>query len=582
MRPRAVKSDCSSVSMANRQLLVLGYQGTLGPDSDVCDVAGPTRDATRNGHATGEISTPWMEAAIEPLLTEAVKQLGSRVPAARRMFGGAPIPSDSLVCILRDRLRGILTQAMAACSETIDPFRLTSSNELVRIFPVLSQLVKRAVVEWAEAAAVFHNRLHQDGSRLAGWLGVDAMPPIESVCGAASDLHPGGHIVLRVAFTGGRCLYYKPRPVSGEWLWHRLLAHLAEAEPALCLPAARVLPGSNAGRYGWAQSVLPWESDSQERQSATEWSSATTAAYWHAAGAMLCLAQQVRLTDLHLGNMLATPSGPAVTDAECFGTPEVAARSGLSNASDDPETGAMVDSFLDTGLLPGQSEPGIPDTSGLFGGAGSTPGFGLPRWESMPDGRYRMTLVPAALLDHGNTPRRTSAVAVLPRMMSGYRQAAEVLTATRKTLVSPGSLWRSVLEKEHGPRMVLRKTLTYGILLSESLEPSCLHSEHKRRRAILAALERAAPGNLPKALLRTESEALVHLHVPRFVILPGTRTLANGSGRSIRPSFALCTPVAAIMRRMESLSPENLEATHLPALLLTVLNNRRSARTEWA
>ena len=577
MRPRAVNSECSSGGTENRQLLVLGYRGTLGPDSDVCEAAGPVCDATRNGHATGEISPPWMEAVIEPLVAEAVKRLEGRVPSGRRMFGGAPIPNDSLVSILRERLRGILTQAMAACSETIDPFSLTSSNELVRIFPVLSQLVKRAVVEWAAAAAVFHNRLHQDGSRLAGWLGVDAMPPIESVSGAASDLHPGGHIVLRVAFAGGRCLYYKPRPVSGEWLWHRLLAHLAEAEPALRLPAARVLPGRNTGRYGWAESVLSWESDSQERQSATEWNSAATAAYWHAAGAMLCLAQQARLTDLHLGNVLATPRGPAVTDAECFGTPEVGARRGRSNSSDDPETGAMVDSFLDTGLLPGQSAPGIPDTSGLFGGAGSTPDFGLPRWESMPDGQYRMTPVPAALLDHGNTPGRTSPVAVLPELMSGYRQAAEVLAATRETLVSPGSLWRAVLEKEHGPRMVLRNTLTYGILLSQSLEPSCLHSEHKRRRAILAGLERAAPGNLPKALVRTESEALVHLHVPRFVILPGTRTLAHGSGRSIRPSFALCTPAAAVLRRMESLSPENLEARQLPALLLTALNNRCSA-----
>jgi hypothetical protein len=81
MRPRAVNSECSSVGTENRQLLVLGYRGTLGPDSDVCEAAGPVCDATRNGHATGEISPPWMEAVIEPLVAEAVKRLEGRFPA---------------------------------------------------------------------------------------------------------------------------------------------------------------------------------------------------------------------------------------------------------------------------------------------------------------------------------------------------------------------------------------------------------------------------------------------------------------------------------------------------------------------
>jgi lantibiotic modifying enzyme len=119
---------------------------------------------------------------------------------------------------------------------------------------------------------------------------------------------------------------------------------------------------------------------------------------------------------------------------------------------------------------------------------------------------------------------------------------------------------------------VVRDTLSYGLLLSQSLEPGNLRSGHCRRSILRSALQGTASANFPAALLRTELHALLHLHVPRLIALPGTRTLASGSGHSLVSCFADCTPAEAVIRRIEELSAERLEAVHVPALLLAVLH----------
>ncbi|HEX4004874.1 MAG TPA: DUF4135 domain-containing protein [Acidobacteriaceae bacterium] len=541
------------------QLLVLGYQGTLQID--------PAVNATRDA----EKSPAWMEALVEPLLASAWLRLESRVPAARRVFAGEPIPFEPVLAVLRDRLLGILAQAAGAWCEATDA--TPSDGELLRAFPVLSSLLREAVAEWVAAAAAFLDRLHRDAPRMAPWLGLDAMPPIAMVSGAASDLHPGGHFVMRVAFAGGLCVYYKPRPVTGEWLWHELLAAVGMAQPELYLPAARVMAGGDAGRYGWAESVLVAEGSQNPEHAGGD---AGGADYWQAAGALLCLAQHARLTDLHMGNVLATPSGPAVTDAECLATPERAEAQHAGGQHGQAEMDAILASLLDMGLLPRGAGDGLPDASGFFGGAGPVKGFVVPRWVTTADGRFRLTRAPAWLREHGNAPGGMTPVAVLARMMSGYRHAAEVLIGIRDALIGPGSRWRLILERLHAPRVVVRDTLGYAILLSQSLEAGSLRRASRRRSELAAALRRSRAVGIPNAVERAEVQALLHLHVPRFVMLAGTRTLANGSGRSLAHGFAQRTGADTVLRSIGELSAERLESMHIPALLLAVLSERRA------
>ncbi len=229
-----------------------------------------------------------------------------------------------------------------------------------------------------------------------------------------------------------------------------------------------------------------------------------------------------------------------------------------------------LDAILATGLLPSKQASDLPDVSGLFGHAAPVSAVTLPGWSVSSDGRYQLTSVGAELVDQGNAPTRTTPIAALPQMLSGYRHAAELLLRARATLLAPGSQWRSVLEKQHAPRIVLRDTLTYGCLISRSLEPQYLRSLYQRRSIILAELQPGISQNLPAAVLRAELSAILQLHVPRLTILPGSRTLATGSGRALARRFTASTPAQTVVESIETLSSESMDSIHVPALLAAI------------
>jgi lantibiotic modifying enzyme len=541
-----VGMESSSGQIDDARLLVLGYRGTLRP-------------------AQRQNLPPAIETLLEPWLAQAWQRLNLQVPQQHRVFQGEPIPLDSLLPILQDRLIGILTQAVGAvCVASREP----PANNIYSEFPLLQPLIRSAVCEWVAAIGTFLQRLHRDQSSLSSALQCQSLPSVQSISGAASDMHAGGHSVLRICFQGGGCLYYKPRPVHGEWLWRHLLDTIARVDVQLHLPAARVFPSDADSRYGWVESVLQEENCFSNAPDA---SPPVAVDYWHAAGAMLCLAQHARLTDLHLGNIVATPSGPAVTDAECFATPNLQRSPGeISSRQQAPFSNAL-DAILSTGLLPRKQASGLPDVSGLFGHAAPVSGVRLPAWSLSSDGHYHLTPVGAELVDHGNAHTQTTPITVLPQMLSGYRHAAELLIRARKTLLAPRSQWRAVLEEQHAPRIVLRDTLTYGWLLSQSLEPQYLRSYYQRRNVILAQLQSQSSHTLPLAVWRSELGAILQLHVPRLTILPSSRTLATGSGHALARRFTVSTPAQTVVESIETLSPESMDSIHVPALFAAIL-----------
>lgn len=565
MRRPPVQSDRSSANSKDPQMLVLGYHGTLQTDPAFLAAVG----------AATQGWPPQMEMLLEPFVANARLQLARRIPAGHTLVSGEPIPVRALIEILRQRLQEILTLPLADQLPPANASATLTEMDLTREFPALVPLLRKTVSEWVTATVTFLERLQRDQPRLAEWLDLGRLPPVESVSGTTSDTHPGGHAVLRVCFQGGICIYYKPRPVTGEWLWHKLLASIAEVEPTLRLPAARVLPGSSPARYGWMESLLPQGTAHRANRPLYHASS-----YWHAAGAVLCLAYHAGLTDLHLGNIIATPIGPAVTDAECLATPTVHDASMRGNDSNHTTVGQLLQSFIATGLLPIQAKFDLPDVSGLFGSAVPVPFLRLPHWSIDPHGSYHFGTAPAVLLDHGNMPAATSPLAVLPQLLAGYRHAAGALLQARKTLLVPYSPWRALLERSHAPRIVVRDTLTYALLLSQSLAPEHLRSQSLRRRALHRALQQQAVAGLPNSLLRAELQALLQLHIPRLSMLPGTRTLAGNSARPMAHRFSGTTPAQQIIRRMESLSAETLEAIHIPALLLGILQTRTSSNSQ--
>lgn len=195
----------------------------------------------------------------------------------------------------------------------------------------------------------------------------------------------------------------------------------------------------------------------------------------------------------------------------------------------------------------------------------------VPCWSRARDGAHRLSMAASRLVDQGNAPPGAAATAVLPHLVSGYREAAEALLRCRERLLAPGSEWRWTLEHLHAPRILVRDTLTYGLLLSETLEAEPLESAQHRRMMLRKALRSRGQTSLPAAVLRNEFRSLLGLHIPRFTALPGTRTLAASGGRALSPGYLSCPPAEAVLRGIGELSAQGLSEMHVPGLLLTVL-----------
>ncbi len=557
MREIALHGGTLRGSGEGKATLLLGTRGTFRADAAWCAAA---KVAAVESAA---MRPPEMERVIAPMVAEAVQQLHRRVPREQCWFGGAAVPLEGLADGLGERMGEMLTLVVAleACDDVLDEPRLR------RAVTTLTPLLRGVVADWVSATATLLERMHRDGGRLAAWLGVEEGVVVARMEETSSDAHPGGHRVVRIEFAGGGCVYYKPRAVTGEWLWHGLLGSVAGAVRGLGLPAAAVLAGGS-GSYGWMRSVGGADDGDGGDDGGGDGGGE---AYWRVAGAALCLARQVGLSDLHVGNVMATAKGPAVTDAECLGAPEERRWRRGGAAVEEGSLEAEVAGLVATGLLPCGGLGEGPDVSGLFGRETEVRGVGVPRWVMEQDGRCRVVIAPAVLVDHGNAAGAKSVLTVLPQVLEGYRAAAAGMMECRRELLRTGSGWRRVLEREHAPRVVVRETFGYARLISGSLEAGVVGSAGRRREMLMSGLRGAGAVRLPQALVRREMRALLELQLPRFVLLPGTRTLASGSGRQIVRGFVEANAAEMVVGRIEALSEEHVDGVEVPAVLAVAL-----------
>ncbi len=569
---------------AGAGVLLPGWQGSL---------------ALANGNLIDATALPApLNGLLQPLLADALMELQRRAGSALLYCCGRPIPVEQLLAILRLRLTGIVSlplalacedaRAEAAADGVTDGFASRAWADCLAHFPLLRPLMRTAARGWIGATEAFLQRLDRDTARLAQWLGMASLPPIQALGGTGADPHDRGNTVLLVRFASGQEIYYKPRPVTGEFLWQALLEELARSTPGRSLPAARVLPGSVEGTAALAADTLA---------SGYGWMEALSAEavrrddpYWHGAGGLLCLAQHFALTDLHIENVVPQETGPTVVDAECLGSAGFYGDA-HTNRHDDGEDAIAytVEQMLATGLLGSSSLEGrseieapcalseLPDLSGLFARTALVPTLRLPYWETALQGPPQLALTLACLTVKHASAAQTTALAVLPHLREGYQAAARALLACRSGLLAKGG-WVDVLERVHAPRVLVRTTLGYALALSRSLFPDHLRSRLDRRAAIRARLEESphllGTDALPAALAEAEIESLFHLDLPRFTL--GHGALATLEPGSTSLSWAgMRSPASTVRRRLELLSEEGMEKICLPALTLACVMTRR-------
>ncbi|MGA2902497.1 MAG: DUF4135 domain-containing protein [Candidatus Korobacteraceae bacterium] len=532
-------------------ILLLGWQGTLRP-------VGEEASAAQDERAFNAFR-PWLDAALSRLQDEA--------PQEHRKWGGKRLPVEQLLAPLLHRLMGIAAAACWRESErdgsglNVRPADALNATRYIDYAEMVTQ-------QWAGATGLFLQRLHTDLARISAWAGKSDMPGITGLAATNSDLHDAGGSTVRIEFSDGSCVFYKPRPVTGELFWFELTRATALVDPDCEVTAARVLQGGNEPtyEYGWMDELRPDKTCGK----------LTPLAYWRSAGSLLCHAWVAHMTDLHMGNVLATSTGPAVVDAECLATPEK-----VGEAENDAVARLSIE-LARTGLLPAgasATDRGLPDISGYFGNAEIVANIRLPVWIFHENGSASLTFNPCSLIDQGNRRGEDSSISCVPAVVDGFMKAARALVEVRDHLLGGGG-WLDRLGSLHAPRILLRDTLHYIVWLNEILLWDGKTTEHRSVKDLAGSYTdrpyRIA-ANYISSVYEQERLAVERLHVPRFFIPGGSRDLSANLG-SILARSVIDAPFAESVRaRLEGLSLNSLQLNLAPALLWPMLRNAGSA-----
>lgn len=415
---------------------------------------------------------------------------------------------------------------------------------VLREYPVLARQVTATLEHWVAFSLELFGHLLDDWDELPR-LGLDPDPgPLAAVEGGVGDTHSRGRSVLILAFENGQRLVYKPRALSVDGHFQRLLGWLNErgAEPSF--PILRVM---DRGDHGWVELVAHegCESEAQVQR------------FFRRLGGYLALAHVLEATDIHFENLIASGENPYLIDLEALFHPRAEAPR-LPQPDLRIVQRAVASSVLQAGLLPfrigeGEGYGGI-DMSGLASPEGQLTPDPVLQWEraatdEMTATRRRMVLPEG----HNQATLRGRPVDVLTwadDIVAGFEKTYGLVEGQRRELLSPGGplAWFAGDEV----RAVLRSTRTYHLILSESFHPDLLRDALDRDRHF-DHLWRAVEDQPHLArVFAAERRDLHRGDIPLFTSRPESRDLWSSDGERL-PDFFAETALEVVRRKVSSL-----------------------------
>ena len=322
-------------------------------------------------------------------------------------------------------------------------------RKILKEYPVLARNVVSTIDHWVRFSLEFLEHLCDDWIEIKDTLAPAGDPGLLSALQIGSgDRHREGRSVVIVSFSSGFKAVYKPRSLSVDVHFSRLLEWLNERGDH---PKYKTLKVIDRATHGWVQFVEAKSCETVEQ----------IRRFYERQGGYLALLYTLEATDFHLENLMACGEHPYLIDLEALFHPRPSQTIGDSN-SFVLAARIMSHSVLRIGLLPqrmwtGGKDEGI-DVSGLGGAAGQLTPHELPVFEQT--GTDEMRLVRKRIPLPGSNNRATfNAVAVDARdyiesIIKGFSSVYRLLSKYRDDLLRDDSPLSGFLEDE--VRVVLR------------------------------------------------------------------------------------------------------------------------------
>jgi type 2 lantibiotic biosynthesis protein LanM len=447
------------------------------------------------------------------------------------------------------RLRGTL---QGETSEERFQCYLHLLNQPERLLPLLEEyvvLARQVLLSsqlWAACSLEFLQRLCADWAEILSVFAPEQEPGVlVEAAGGAGDTHRGGHSVMILTFRSGWRLLYKPKSLTIDVHFQKVLAWLNTRGSH---SPFRLLKLIDKKSYGWTEFVAVSGCSC----------AAEVERFYERQGGYLALLYALDATDFHHENVIAAGEHPLLIDLEALLHPHPS----MAKATRSLAQKRLEHSVLRAALLPSRfflnaQGEGI-DISGLGQIEGQLSPRPLPQWEGV--GTDEMKLIRKRIELHGghNLPKLHGQDAqpldYLDHLVAGFTTIYQLLITYReelRTTILP-------LFAHDEIRFVARATAMYSVLLTESFHPNMLRDALRRERFFDRLWMDVEYQPSLARLIPAERADLLRGDIPLFTTRPASRDLWTSRGECL-PAFFPEPSLDLVHRRLQLLSEADLQ-----------------------
>ncbi|KAF0245565.1 MAG: Lanthionine synthetase C family protein, partial [bacterium] len=417
---------------------------------------------------------------------------------------------------------------------------------LLQEHPVLARRLVTIINNWTVFSVETLERLCKDWNSIRNTFTPEKDPGIVvfDKGNSVGDPHKNGQVIT-LKFSSGFKLLYKPRSLSMDLHFQQLLSWLNDNGAIVAFRTLKVL---DCGNYGWMEFVTVQGCNSE----------AEIERFYYRQGGYLALLYTLYGVDFHSENLIASGEHPILVDLETlFCQP-------TESGSDNEVAKNLQDSVLRLGLLPmrifGNADNEGIDFSGLAGLSGQLTPYPLPYLEA--SGTDEIHIIRKQLRyqeESTHRPKLNGSDVVLldyiETITLGFTDVYRLLEKNATKLIAADGLVNRFANDE--VRIILRPTREYGILLSESSNPSMLRNAIACEWLFDHLWKTTEEHPYLLKVIASERESLLSGFIPRFIAHPGSNDLWSDDDKCVT-NFFTKTAIDCVKTRLQQLSEEDL------------------------
>lgn len=392
-------------------------------------------------------------------------------------------------------------------------------------YPVYERWVNISVQNFCDTICQLYDALKEDESAIQATFGIKKPLMPSAVEFNLGDSHRGGKTVLLLEYSEGKKLVYKPRNISVDKHFSKLLGYIHD-----CTGFLFRLPKMIVSKdHGWTEFIEYREcADLKDVKG-----------YYSCLGGMLAILYSLNATDFHYENIICDGSYPVLIDLESFFVPYIPVEAAETSK-------ALFESVLNTGMLPSSiilnqdeevQKKNTPEISGVIEVEGQN-GLTEDMQISFDDnGNISIVRVRGKLRGANNVPvykgNKVQAKDYSSCIISGFESMYSFIVAHKLQYIEHLEMFRGDMV-----RILLRDTVAYSHLLREANNVNIIKGEFELRALFSEWLNLTVPEfTFLGRVITHEINDLMNMDIPLFTTKVGSKDLWYGENSCIEDCF---------------------------------------------